>query len=486
MEGFRSKKIKVVDIVKKPELKKEPALEKKQKTKEEPARPEFEFKPEPEPEYEPGPEPKREFRPEPKEKTQILEAIIEKEIKEEKKPEPRIEEPIIGKLIPKKRSLRFYVFTGLGLVVLLLAGYLAVSVLPRAEIRLVAKRSNPDPWTYENPVRINPKIVEIDSVNKQIPAAIFSQSNKNLNISWPATGKKNVERKASGKITIWNEYGSDPQTLVNGTRFETPDGKIFRIQSRVVIPGAKVENGKVVPSSIDADVIADKAGDSYNIGPVQKFTIPGFKDTSKYEKFYGQSKNPMAGGFVGEAAYPTESDIIKAKAAAESQIKSAIETFLYTQANSEDFKLIDGTNQFNVSKEVVNKDADNSGNFSVFIEASGSVQAFKESSLLDLMAALSSSVIGRDFKLKDYHIDYSPIQTDSKTQMVILPIKFSGEYWKLIDVEDFKSKVASKSETELKTIIFSSSNIEKADISFWPFWVSKVPGEPGRIKVSVE
>ena len=431
------------------------------------------------------------IKPKPEDKTEILKELVEKEIEIEKKREKPTEsifkKPTSGEIahkIQKEKKGKFQFFLAFILVFIFLSGsvYAGVKILPRAEVKIVTKKAN---WDYGNSVRINPKIADIDVVNRQIPAAIFSEK-KNMNISWQATGKKYIEKKASGKITIYNEYSSGPQRLDVNTRFEAPDGKIFRLKSKVIIPGAKIESGKIVASSIEGEIIADKPGEAYNISPVSNFTIPGLKGADKYEKFYGRSQNPMTGGFVGETAYPTEDDIKKAKIFAENQIKNVVETFLLTQLTSENFKAVDGTAQTTIAKEVVNKETDETGNFSVYVEANSSIQAFKEITLLDLMTALANQAIGNGFKLKSYKIDYKPIEIEVKTNLVVLPVDFSGIFLMPLDQNDFMQKVVSKSDTELKSLIFSSPNIEKADISFWPFWVSRVPDDINRIKIIVE
>lgn len=429
------------------------------------------------------------IKPKPEDKTEILKELIEKEIEIEKKREKPtkliFEKPVAGEIAQKtKKGGKFQFYFTFILFFIFLSGsvYAGVKILPRAEVKIVTKKVN---WDYSNSVRINSKIADIDVVNRQIPAAIFSEK-KNMNISWQATGKKYIEKKASGKITIYNEYSSGPQRLDVNTRFEAPDGKIFRLKSKVIVPGAKIESGKIVASSIEGEVIADKPGEAYNISPVSKFTIPGFKGADKYEKFYGRSQNPMTGGFVGETAYPTEDDIKKAKIFAENKIKNVVETFLLTQLISENFKAVDATAQTTIAKEVVNKGTDEAGNFSVYVEANSSIQAFKELTLLDLMTALANQAVGNDFKLKSYKIDYKPIEIEAKTNLVVLPVDFSGIFLMPLDQNDFMQKIVSKSDTELKSLIFSSSNIEKADISFWPFWVSRVPDDANRIKIMVE
>lgn len=384
----------------------------------------------------------------------------------------------------EKVSYRGYAITMIVLAVLGSFGYAAVEIFPKAEINIMTKKAN---WNYENSITANPKIAEIDVANRQIPSAVFYQPKKNMTNLWPATGKKYVERKASGVITIYNEFSSNPQVLIVGTRFEAPDGKIFKLKNKVTVPGAKIENGKIVANGIDAEVLAEKAGEAYNIDPVSKFTIPGFSGSEKYNKFYGSSKNPMSGGFIGDASYPTDNDIKQAKADAENKIKVAIEGYLYTQLASENFKTIEGTRQFSITKETINADTDASGNFSVYIEAEASVQAFKESHVVELLTQLAQRVIGNDFKLREYSIEYkSGATSDAKTKLVSMPLNFKGDFWKPVDAENFRNNILSKSESDLKAFIFSDSAIEKADISLWPFWVNAVPANSKRVNVVVE
>jgi len=113
-----------------------------------------------------------------------------------------------------------------------------------------------------------------------------------------ATEVKHVERRASGKIVIYNEFNSRPQRLIKNTRFETTDGKIYRIHESVIVPGQQIVDDETVPGSIEVRVFADETGEAYNIGLVD-FIIPGFKGTPRFEDFYARSNTPMEGGFIG-------------------------------------------------------------------------------------------------------------------------------------------------------------------------------------------
>ena len=83
-----------------------------------------------------------------------------------------------------------------------------------------------------------------------------------------ASGEEKVERKATGTIVIYNSADKTAQRLIKNTRFEAPNGLIYRVSESVVVPAVKTENGKSVPGSVEATVYADEAGDKYNIGKV--------------------------------------------------------------------------------------------------------------------------------------------------------------------------------------------------------------------------
>ena len=100
----------------------------------------------------------------------------------------------------------------------------------------------------------------------------------------PATFEQKLQRKANGKVVIYNAYSATPQRLIKNTRLESADRKIFRINDSVVVPGVTTVKGEVVPGSVEVTVFADAPGKEYNIGTTN-FTIPGFKGDPRYTKF---------------------------------------------------------------------------------------------------------------------------------------------------------------------------------------------------------
>jgi hypothetical protein len=106
-------------------------------------------------------------------------------------------------------------------------------------------------------------------------------------------GTKTVNTLSSGTITIYNTQ-SKVQRLITNTRFATTDGLIFHIHQPVSIPAGTAAS----PGTIKATIYADKAGDTYNVGPTS-FTVPGFAGTPQATEVYGRSEVALTGGASG-------------------------------------------------------------------------------------------------------------------------------------------------------------------------------------------
>ncbi len=145
-----------------------------------------------------------------------------------------------------------------------------------------------------------------------------------------ASGKEFVEEKASGKITIYNNFNSSSQRLIKNTRFETPEGLIYRINESIVVPGQKTKDGKKIPGSIEVTVYSDEAGAEYNIG-IADFTIPGFKGDARFDDFYARSQTKMTGGFVGEKNIVSEADEITARNEMKEKLKAQLLKDVFSQ-----------------------------------------------------------------------------------------------------------------------------------------------------------
>ena len=163
-------------------------------------------------------------------------------------------------------------------------------------------------------ITITPKTENITFNNDTYTAKLNSQSTSTLSFevlnvkqdagkTVTATAEQDVSQKATGKIIIYNNYSLSPQRLINNTRFEASNGKIYRITSSVIVPGFKKSGSNITPGSIEATIFADQPGTDYNLKLTDlkgDFTIPGFKGDLRYNGFYARLETDIIGGFVGK------------------------------------------------------------------------------------------------------------------------------------------------------------------------------------------
>ena len=355
------------------------------------------------------------------------------------------------------------------------------SYMPSVKISLNLKQT---PFEFNEKVKAEKGISEINTENNIIGAEVFSE-NKNIALSFPASGTKKVEKKASGTVTIFNAYSSEKQALVANTRLLAPDGKIFRLVSAISVPGAKISQGQITPSSISFKVIADKAGEEYNIKPVSRFTIPGFQGSSKYESFYAESKEAMSGGFIGSISFPTDNDIKKVKGEIENKLNEILKGAALAGIPSE-FYILDGSSQFTITKMEIGSEVGTDNNFSAVGEAEMKTIAFKKDQLLAFLKDKSEKISGFNIIFSDSSFDFSKIKADFlKGQLEFYP-GFKGTSKREIDAEVLKNEIKGKTASHIREYILSLSGIEKAAVSFWPFWISKASENPSRINISFD
>ncbi len=142
-----------------------------------------------------------------------------------------------------------------------------------------------------------------------------------------AKGEEEVEERASGKITIYNEYSDTPQRLIKNTRFESTANRIYRIQESIEVPGKKSDGSA---GTIEVTVYAEEPGEAYNIENTESFTIPGFSGLPQEELIYAKSNGPLSGGFKGVKRTVEEEDRSQALKALEQQLRDELLSAAFT------------------------------------------------------------------------------------------------------------------------------------------------------------
>jgi uncharacterized protein YbjT (DUF2867 family) len=301
-----------------------------------------------------------------------------------------------------------------------------------------------------------------------------------------AGGEQYVERRAAGKIVISNNYSTSVQRLIKNTRFEAPDGKIYRINESVDVPGQRRINGELVPGTIEVMVYADSPGESYNRG-LTDFTIPGFKGDPRYSKFTARSTTPMAGGFVGNSRVVSEAERTAARERIHARLSAELEEAARAQVPA-GFVLF--PEAFVVSFDSAGEEAE--GDDSVRITERGILHGvlFGSRELAAFIARQSLAayveesvgipdVSGLSFTMKEREKLRFPLErpllfTLSGTANIV---------WQIDDVR-LKSDLLGREKDALPTIM-AAYPVSSFRISTRPFWSSTLTDDPARLKLVV-
>lgn len=381
---------------------------------------------------------------------------------------------------PSRRTK--YVLGGVA-VFLVLAGLVlwgVGSAFGRVDVAVTLKKT---PWQTTTTVSADKALSALRTGGTTVPAMLFTEK-KNTAQIFKASGRKQTSQKATARVTIYNGYDSSPQILVATTRLATPDGKIFRLDSRVVVPGAKLANGKITPAGIETTVTADQPGKEYNIGPFEKMTIVGFKGTPKYDGFYAVMKEKASGGLIGEAPFPTDEDIAKAEEKTKETLRSALDINIRRRI-PEEFKILKEASSLQILKMTVNKITDEQGNFGVLGEGQLSVIAFKEA---DVKTVLEGIMKGEQPELafNSLNLSYEGTRTDFANGKMSFTVKADSVLISPFDADVVKGQIAGKGVDEARAYLGRLTGLESAKIGIWPPWLWSLPQNTSRITLTVE
>ncbi len=371
---------------------------------------------------------------------------------------------------------------GMSFIAVVAVVFVAVTYfLPRVTITVDMKKTSID-FDKQFLVSVAAASPAFSSTSIVLPGQIIS-AKSNLIIPFVGGASQYVETKAEGTLTVYNAYSANPQPLVATTRFLSPEGKLFRSLNKVIIPGEKTANGTTTPGSVTVAVAADQAGADYNIGPSTGWQIPGFQGTPRYGKFYAAALSPMVGGFVGTTTVPGKNDLAAAKREAEQKLQSVLASKL-SLLNTNGLTALPSSSVFEVTTENVTG-AQNGAGFNVFVEGNMRQITFDEAMLKKALLASASSVAGGSFKIDDVSINYGTSTADFSAGTTAFEVTGTLVYQSDVDFDKVKQSILGQDANALKATIFSLPGLQNANVSFWPFWVDRVPTNPSNVNLRI-
>jgi len=298
--------------------------------------------------------------------------------------------------------------------------------------------------------------------------------------------EKDVAVAAQGIVLIYNSFSSSPQTLDIDTRLEGSNGKIYKTNKKIVVPGITKDDK---PGSVEVGIYGAGTGDEYNSTPLD-FKIFGFKGTPKYSKFYARSKGDITGGFKGKSSLVSSLD----KTIAVSELKTILETKLLKKVTDQipsGFILFKDAVFLDIDDQNVNFTPDKDGNTSVNIKGTLFGFLFDEKKLTKKIAGdIIDEYDGSEIYMPNIRdLVFSLIDKEDISFVDVKNIDFtlSGSpkiIWK-VDETKFATDLLSKKKSDFNQVLVQYPNIDSAVLVIRPFWKSSFPEKSENIEIIV-
>ncbi len=314
---------------------------------------------------------------------------------------------------------------------------------------------------------------------------------ENGEIQVTATGQETVTEQATGYIEI---IKTTPGTerLIKNTRFRSPDGKVFKIQESVVVPGAvKDTSGSLVPGTIRTAVFADQSGEEYNLPAETKFDVPGFKDsnlTELYNSIYAINREAFSGGFNGPRFIIDDQELQKKQQELQISLRDKLLARLSTESPA-DFLAFPGAVAITYnSLPAVQHD----GNLVIIREeAVLQIPLFVQTDLASYLAKETIPTYEREAvritNATELVFNYTSATTSSSNIANAAALEFSilgkPQIVHTFNATQLKTDLAGKPLTAITTVLTGHTGIKRAEITSKPFWMRSFPEKAEEIEI---
>jgi hypothetical protein len=371
------------------------------------------------------------------------------------------------------------------IIVVIIGGfYWGSDYLQKANIEIVSKRQNIE---YNKKQFLASKDDNMNSVDFEI-MIVSDKKEKSIVLTEP----KDVSEKSKGTITLFNEFTTTPQKLLAGTFLADTNGKTYKIDNTINIPGYKLDSkNKIIPGQVVVSISAFLPGEAYNGSPTD-FHITSFKGTAKYNKIYGKLKSPISGGASGLFYVLNDGDKNKIKIIAESsfrddlinKVKALVPPGYILYKDAMDFS-------YKIEDSILSKTPETN----IEIEGVLSVIILNEKSLINNILKTSLNGVSKEelqeIKISDLNnLSFNFVNNNQIISKDVENIMFylNGKIeaiW-VPDIEILKTKLQGVKKVDVLQIFRQDKGISSALVKIFPPWQKNIPNDISKINILVK
>jgi hypothetical protein len=448
-----------------------------------------------------------------------LEKIISKPQSKKQKQERKKWSRLFLQSTLRKRTT--FAFLTASVVVLFFVSYIA---LPSATI-YITPSSN-----------VVEKTVNITLADREKRKDLLQQSDRNIipsftiesvfeqNLNYNVQGKVFTGANATCELTIMNDR-STPWQLIEQTRFQSAEGIVFRIAEAVTVPASNFEivkdengnsSGEKIPGKLSVRVTADEtygqndiAGAKGNLPAKTHFILPALTQENQ-DVIYAINQKPCSNGRTSYYSIVTEDDIEAAEAKMNQQLSKGAKEFLqdFVEANNlknrvnlvlfDDPQVIqEEVLEITMEPDLLNK---KKNSFTVHGKMSVRGIAYNKEDYFTILDTELLKKVHPEKRLASIDrnsVTYTLVYSDSDINdlsKVKLSVTVKGVEEYNFDpnseegadiINKILTFVPQKKMQEAALFISNLEQIQRANISVWPFWQKTIPGLKSSIKIKV-
>ena len=355
---------------------------------------------------------------------------------------------------------------------------LVALVLPEAHIKVTARTETA---TRDLELQVDKNQTQPDAATLIIPGRILELELADTK-TFPATGKKNIGKTASGFVYVYN-FSKNTLILKAKTTTLTADGKKYYFTQDVgnIRPTAFIglEDQEIDKSSLvpPVPVAAAEGGEQYNLPVGTRLEITNEVFGHQPKALYAVVAENLAGGTTEQIKVVTESDAAAAFSSVEKVLVEKARQDLKVQ--NPDLRILDNAFAAESLEQKTNPSAGTaSDEFTVEAKIRLRALVFNEADVKTLIAERIKRLLPENKVLEPQastRISSSFVVVNIDEGKGTLNNHFEGKVVYQIDSKEIAGKIKGKSAAEIREILLSRPEISSVEIKFYPFWVKHAP-----------
>ena len=362
--------------------------------------------------------------------------------------------------------------------VIVVGGVSAYVFLPSATIRVAPRVDAVIPVSFE--VRADPAVTQPDAAAGVVPADRLTIP-LGVTGTFPASGVRVEETRASGVVRFTSENTFVPVTIPAGTRVSTQAGTAFSTREAVTVERASFVTG---PTSATVAVDAQVAGPG---GNVAAGTITELSDDIR--QFLISVTNPEAtsGGTRTEFPRIEQADVDAALADLGAELATQFEARLADPATTPPgttlFAATRALGESTPSVDPATLVGQEAATFDLGLTAEGAVTAVDDSPLEALARARIRAAVDADHRLIEESIEIAVGAPTVDGATVLFPVSAEAVQVLVLDAAELLAEVKGRPIHQARSIL---ERYGQVDIEVWPEWVTAIPTLDARLSLVVD